>query len=268
MSAASLPMYDLPEARPALAALWAGLARHLERAGIAGVPRALACDLPGPALWSAPDLLFSQCCGYDLVNDYAGALRPLATPCYRAPGCTGPRYRSIVVVAEGAPASSLEDLRGGVCAINGWGSHSGMSALRASIAPHSRGGRFFAEIKVSGAHVASVAMVARGEADVAAIDGVVHALLDRHRPAALHGTRPLAETASAPAPPFVTHARASADLVVRLRAALTETFADPALAPAREDLLLAGVEILPPAAYVRIKAFERYAARHGYPVLA
>jgi ABC-type phosphate/phosphonate transport system substrate-binding protein len=268
MSAASLPMYDLPEVRPALAALWSGLARHLERTGIADVPAALACDQPIAALWSAPGLLFSQCCGYDLVNDQAGALRPLATPCYRTPGCAGPRYRSIVVVAEGSPAASVSDLRGGVCAINDWGSHSGMSALRALIAPHSRSGRFFAEVRISGAHSASLAMVARGKADVAAIDCVVHALLARHRPAALHGTRPLAETADAPAPPFVTQARAGEDVVARLRAALTRTFDDPALADARADLLLAGIEVLPLATYVRIKAFERYAARHGYPALA
>lgn len=261
-------MYDLPEVRPALDALWAGLARHLRREGVADVPGALAQDQPAAALWAGPDLLFSQCCGYDLVNGYAGALRPLATPCYRAPGCAGPDYLSIVVVAEGAPVRSLEDLRGGVCAINSWKSHSGMSALRALIAPLSRGGRFFARIQVSGAHSASLAMVARGEADVAAIDCVVHALLARHRPAALDGTRTLGRTARAVAPPFVTHARTGDENVGRLRSALARAFDDPALAAARADLMLAGLEILPLAAYDRIKAFERLAARHGYPVLA
>jgi ABC-type phosphate/phosphonate transport system substrate-binding protein len=268
MSAASLPMYDLPEVRAAQNALWAGLARHLAHEGVADVPATLACEEPAALLWRRPDLLLSQCCGYDLVDGQAGALRPLATPCYDAPGCAGPRYRSLVVISASSPAGGLEDLRGGVCAINGWGSHSGMSALRAMVAPLAPSSRFFAEIRVSGAHSASLALVARGEADVAAIDCVVHALFARHRPAALSGTRPLAETASAPAPPFVTRARAGPDLVARLRAALTRTFADPELAAAREDLLLAGIEILPPAAYVRIKAFERYAARHGYPALA
>jgi ABC-type phosphate/phosphonate transport system substrate-binding protein len=268
MSAASLPMYDLPEVRAAQDALWAGLARHLAREGIADVPAALACEEQAAALWRRPDLLLSQCCGYDLVNGQAGALRPLATPCYDAPGCAGPSYRSLVVAAEESPAGNLEDLRGGVCAINGWGSHSGMSALRTLLAPLARDGRFFAEIRVSGAHSASLAMVARGEADVAAIDCVVHALLARHRPAALRGTRPLAQTAGAPAPPFVTRADAGGDLVARLRAALLETFVDPALAAAREELLLADIAILPAAAYLRIKAFERHAARHGYRVLA
>jgi ABC-type phosphate/phosphonate transport system substrate-binding protein len=268
MSAASLPMYDLPEIRPAQAALWAGLARHLAREGVTDVPAALAYDRPIAALWSRPDLLLSQCCGYDLVHAFAGALRPLATPCYGAPGCAGPSYSSIVVVAEDSQARGLDDLRGGVCAINSRHSHSGMNALRALIAPLSRDRRFFRAVRESGAHSASIKMVARGEADVAAIDCVVHALLARHRPAALAGTRALARTPGAAAPPFVTRAGAGDEAVERLRAALARTFDDPLLAAARDDLLLAGIAILPISAYVRIKAFERYAARHGYPALA
>ena len=33
------------------------------------------------------------------------------------------------------------------------------------------------------------------------------------------------------------------------------------------DLLLDGIEILPPTAYARIVAFVRFAAGHGYPAL-
>lgn len=268
MRVASLPMYDLPEIRPALDALWAGLARHLTREGVPDVPSALDRRASPDASWSRPDLVLSQCCGYDLLNGYAGALRPLATPCYLAPGCVGPAYASVLVVAEESPVRALADLRGGVCAINGWNSHSGMSALRALIAPLAAGGRFFARIQVGGGHLASVAMVARGEADVAAIDCVVHALLARHRPAALAGTRPLGRTPKAPAPPFVTGAAAGEATIARLRAALLRAFADPALEAARADLLLAGIEVLPHAAYARIKAFERFAARRDYPILA
>ena len=44
------------------------------------------------------------------------------------------------------------------------------------------GGRFFSRVVTSGSHPASVAAVARGEADVAAIDCVTYALLDRYLP--------------------------------------------------------------------------------------
>jgi ABC-type phosphate/phosphonate transport system substrate-binding protein len=267
MAVASLPMYDLPEARSATDALWAGVARHLRREGVAEVPERLTYEPGGGALWRAPDLLFSQCCGADLTGAYADALCPLATPRYRAEGCAGGGYTSVLVVAEEAAIADLRDLRGRVAAINYPDSHSGSNALRALIAPCSRHGRFFAAVMPSGSHVASLALVASRQADVAAIDCVTHALLARHRPAALAGTRPLCRTASAPAPPFVTRKDVGDELVRRLRSGLQGALDDPALAAARADLLLDGIEVLPPTAYMRIAAFVRFAGRHGYPTL-
>jgi len=267
MAVASLPMYDLVEVRHAHAALWAGMARHLRRQGVPDVPDALTFGRPVAELWSDRALLFSQCCGADLVGSCAGTLVPVATPRYRAPGCSGAGYASIVVVAEASRAKSIGDLRGAIAAVNGPHSHSGMNALRALVAPLCRGARFFAQVVPTGAHVASLAMVARGEADVAAIDCIVHALLTRHRPQALAGTRVLCRTARAPAPPYVTRARADADLIERLRFALRAAVDDPGLAPAREALLLRGIEVLPVSAYDELHDFERLAVRHRCPTL-
>jgi ABC-type phosphate/phosphonate transport system substrate-binding protein len=167
------------------------------------------------------------------------------------------------VIATGAAVAGLDDLRGRVAAINHPDSHSGSNALRALVAPLARDGRFFGAVKVSGSHARSLASVAQGAADVAAVDCITHALLARYRPPALEGTRVLCRTAAAPAPPFVTSAGAAPALVARLRAALHAAIADPALAGARADLLLDGIEVLPRAAYRRIRAFARFAARHG-----
>ena len=89
-------------------------------------------------------------------------------------------------------------MRGAVCAVNGLDSHSGTNALRGLVAPASREGRFFSEIKVTGTHAASIALVQNGEADVAAIDCVTHALIGRYRGEALKGTRVLGSGASRP----------------------------------------------------------------------
>lgn len=264
---ASLPMYELVEVRPAMATLWTGIARHLRYAGVPGVPDALTFERPAGEVWSDPALVFSQCCGADLVGAFAGRLRPVATPRYRAAGCAGARYASIVVVTEHSRAENVEDLRGTTAAINGPHSHSGTNALRALVAPISRGERFFEQVVPSGTHVASLAMVAQGQADCAAIDCVVHALLARHRPAALAGTRALCRTAPAPAPPYVTRAGADDVLVARLRFALQAALDAPDLAAARDDLLLDGIEVLPRSAYDEILGFERRAARHGYAEL-
>ena len=172
------------------------------------------------------------------------------------------------MVAGGCAACTLEDLLGSVCVINGRESHSGMSALRALIAPLSSGGRFFSQVKVSGAHRESLAMVAQGEADIAAIDCVTVALLARHAPATLAGTRTLCRTASAIAPPFVSRAELGRPTSKRMQAALLRAFQDPGLAIERAALLLAGIRILPDFSYDEIRSFERTAFSCGCRELA
>jgi ABC-type phosphate/phosphonate transport system substrate-binding protein len=97
----------------------------------------------------------------------------------------GPRYNSFVVISEDSSAKRFEDLRGARCVVNEMTSHSGMNALRGLMAPLHRGGRFFSEVAISGSHVASLATVAAGAADVAAIDCVTYELLRRYRPESL-----------------------------------------------------------------------------------
>ncbi len=212
---ACLPWYDLPETRAAQDALWTVIARHLRHQGIDGVPSRLTRGRPVPALLSDPDLLFGQCCGYDVVYGFSDSLTVLATPEYDAAGCAGSDYRSFVLVRADSPVQSLNDLCGATCVVNGFNSHSGTNALRALVAPLSRNGRFFASVKVSGAHTQSLALLLAGEADVMAMDCVVHALLARHRPEALSGTRILCPSDPAPAPPFVTALAAAPTDVAR-----------------------------------------------------
>jgi hypothetical protein len=89
MKTASLPMYDVPEGRTAVDALWSGIAHWLRREGVRHVPGHLLHAEPVSSLWSDPDLLLSQCCGYDLISGKYPWLRALATPVYRADGCEG-----------------------------------------------------------------------------------------------------------------------------------------------------------------------------------
>ncbi len=267
VSIASLPMYDLPELRGALDLLWAALAKALAAEGIGTAPASLRHDAALASLWNDDALFVSQCCGYDLVNRHAGVLCPLVTPHYAAPGCDGADYRSQIVVAENSVIHDLHDARGAVCIVNGHESHSGMNALRALIAPLHREGRFFSHVHVSGTHANSLAAVARGAADICAIDCVTHALLARHRPAALEGTRILCLSAAAPAIPFVTRVDRGGDFAKRLQAALMGMLTDPSLAEVRQDLLIEGGEILPSGAYDRITAFESQAIAAGYPIL-
>ena len=66
-----------------------------------------------------------------------------------------------------------------------------MNLLRAAIAPLSDGTPFFESVVLSGSHRRSVAMVVAGVADVAAIDCVTFAHLQRLYPHEVTGVRVL-----------------------------------------------------------------------------
>jgi len=263
MNTAGLPMYDLPELREATDAWWSGLARALRRAGIEDVPDMLTRGAHTEDIWQCQNLLLSQTCGYNMIDGWRSRLTCVATPCYTAPGCEGPLYSSVVVVPAASPARTLSDLRGLRCIINGYTSHSGCNALRATVAPLAQDGRFFASVVVSGSHANSISMLVGGEADVAAIDCIVYALMARSRPELSERLRIVGKTVSAPVGPYVTRRNVSDDFVGRLRLGLAEAMRDPDLVPARQALLLGGMEVLASDRYADIARLESEAREFG-----
>jgi len=265
---AALPMYDLPELRAANDALWCPLADRLAASGIGDVPAALTRDRPLNQLWRDRRLLLAQSCGYPLVTSLRGLVQVVATPRYRAPGCDGAFYRSAIVVAAGNPVNTLADLRNGCCAVNELSSNSGMNLLRAAVAPLATSGRFFRCLLWSGSHRSSLALVADGDADVAAIDCVTFELLRRTNPALVARVRILDWTDTSPGLPLLTAAATDERTLAGLRAALDEIARDPAVAPARDALLIDGFEILDPLTYDRVLNLKQRAGALGYPKLA
>jgi len=264
----ALQMYDLPELKWATDALGQRLLENLRRAGFPEVPGELDRLGDYKEQWTDPGLLLAQTCGFPLVTLLQGKVRYLATPCYAAAFCSGPCYCSLVIVRRDDPATRLADLRGRRAAINRPYSQSGYNGLRHAIAPLARDGRFFGEVVETGGHGASLAAVVEGRADAAAIDAVTFALLARHRPDAIGPVKVIGRTASAPGLPFITRGDASDEDVRRLRQALRDSFADPALSEARQALLIAGLEVLDDGAYAVLTAMEREAAANGYAAVA
>jgi ABC-type phosphate/phosphonate transport system substrate-binding protein len=265
---ASLGMYDLPWLHEANDALWQGIAQRLRAAGLRDVPTWLERERPLAALWRDPNLLLAQTCGYPLRMQLANSVRVVATPRYATEYGDGAGHRSALIVAHDAPWQSLAELRGRRVAVNELDSNSGMNLLRAAIAPLAGGQRFFAQVQTTGAHLASIDAVANGRADIAAIDSVTLSLIERHRPALLHGIRVLATTMTCPGLPLVTRIDLDEGELAALRAALHEAASDPTLADARAALLLDGFELLPDAAYDQVLRLERDAVALGYPALA
>ncbi len=246
---ANLGMYDGGELGAANDALWGAIAARLESAGLADVPRQLERHLPLADLWGSRDLLFGQTCGHPFAARYYGRLRLIAAPRYALPGCREGRHRSFVVVSARAPVRDLAALRGARAAINDDESMTGRHLLGDLVASVGGAAGFFSEVQITGSHAQSLARVANGDADIAAIDCVTYAHLQRSAAEMVAETRVLLHTRETPTLPFVLSATQSEETAALVGRALVEAMADPATTEARHTLALVGLETLDPAAY-------------------
>jgi ABC-type phosphate/phosphonate transport system substrate-binding protein len=264
MAIVSLPWYDLLEIRHATDAFWGAVSGELRKQGVNFAPERLEREIDHREQWVHPGLLFTQACGYDVAVDHAVHLRVVAAPCFVLPGCEAHYYSSYVLVRHDAEFADLKSLCGARCAINNHTSHSGTNALRAMIAPLCRDGCFFSEVRQSGGHAASLELLQAGEVDVICIDAITHGLFARYRPGSLRGTRILAQTPFAPAPPFVTSMRYGKVFTRKLQNALVRAMNDAATEGVRKDLCLGGIALVDNSIYRKVLDFESVAIEHGY----
>ncbi|MFA6114713.1 MAG: PhnD/SsuA/transferrin family substrate-binding protein [Sphingomonas sp.] len=263
---ASLGMYDHASQRDANDRLWAAIARILRDRGVAGVPDRLERGRSVQDSWHDPDLLFGQICGFPLITDTTLALRVLALPVYDTPGSGAALHRSFLVTRQG-DATTLDAYRGRRAAINDRQSNTGMNLLRAAVAPFATGGRFFGEVRETGAHRQSLSAIVMGDADIAAIDAVTFAAIARAEPELAESLQTIGTTVASSTPPFVTARGTSIETVAALRIALADVAADPGLADVRAALFLA--DIVPGSVdrFVPLRTLEIDAAIAGYPDL-
>ncbi len=205
---ASLPMYDWPEVRASVDALW----RSIELAcaeRVIDVPADLTRVDDPETVWRDPACVVSQTCGLPLVLRLSDVVEVLGTFVFDLPDTEPGDYHSVVIVPTGSEAVVLEDLRGATVAFNGADSQSGCAALLHVLAPLAVDGGFFGATVETGTHRGSIVAVAEGRADVAAIDAVSWELAVDHEPAAAE-VRVLARTPPVPGLPLIT-AIANAD---------------------------------------------------------
>ncbi|WP_338546501.1 PhnD/SsuA/transferrin family substrate-binding protein [Pseudomonas benzopyrenica] len=260
MTVAALTMYVEPaEVRDAYRQLAEAVALRLG-ATLESAPEEL------PALWSHPELLLAQTCGYPWATHLRGQVRLVAAPRYRFEGCNEAEHCAFILVPDALDVASLVDLRGKRVALNGLDSNSGMNLLRLAVAPLAERGRFFGEVIVSESHANSLALLQQGHADVAAVDAVTYGYLQRAQPERVAGLRLLQRTRPSPALPFITAASRSDAEVEALRGALSDSLAaDPALA---ERLAIEGFTAVDEATYLPLLDWRREAVEQGYPVIA
>lgn len=265
---ASLGMYDHPRQRAANDRLWREIARILRARGIASVPAELDRSRPVQAVWRDPSLLFAQACGYPLVADPALDLRVVALPVYDVPDCSAGEHLSYFVTRRDDDSASLGDFRGRRAAINDRGSNTGLNLFRSAIAGLAGGQYFFSSVKETGSHRGSINAILTREADIAAIDAVTYAAIDRFEPEVTASLRIFGKSATSPATPFVTAGRTSVETVSALRTALNDVIADPALAEVRDILFLRDVRPAGNERFAPLRALEADAVAAGYPHLS
>jgi ABC-type phosphate/phosphonate transport system substrate-binding protein len=258
---AALPMYNVS---PALAADW--------HAVLADVLRRVepSADIIEPddlhAFWRRPDLLLSQTCGYPYVLGLNEYVQLIATPEFDAPGCEGVNYSSVIVTRSDAPFDSIEACRGARAAFNSVDSNSGYNALRHTVAPYARDGRFFNDTLETGSHLGSLRAVAENRADVAAIDCVTMAFAREAYPELTGRLREIRYTCSSPGLPLIASKQVSPEQADALRAALDEALnAQPERA---RRLKLKGFSHLTAGHYDSIRQMENEARVANYARLA
>ena len=113
-----------------------------------------------------------------------------------------------------------------------------------------------------------MAAVADGVADLASIDCVSFALLERGRSERVGRVAIVAESPLSPGLPFIAAAGLPQATIAAVRGALFAALADPHLAETRAALGLKGARFATPADYDRVIEIEREAASMGYTRLA
>jgi ABC-type phosphate/phosphonate transport system substrate-binding protein len=263
---AGLPMYDLPQLKSATDAFWGAVAARLRHAGLAA-PTSLSRTDDYHAIWRNPELLLGQACGYPVVKQLKSAVQIVATPLYELSGCEDFKHCSFFIVNAKAEPRTLSDLRGSICAVNGFDSNTGMNLLRAAIAPIAKGSRFFRSVMVTGAHYKSLRAVADGHADVAAIDCVSFAHFQRFEPQVTARVSKIGQSLRTAAPPYITAKTTDPGILRILREALRDVAIAPDLKSVRSALKIEGFAFDTDADYEGLLRIEKDAAALGYAEL-
>ncbi|MBI1416535.1 MAG: PhnD/SsuA/transferrin family substrate-binding protein [Limimaricola sp.] len=237
---ASLPMYDRPENMAAHDALWALIRNGLRDRGL-DAPDALDRATDHMEGWGRPDLVLGQICNLPYRALFRDRVTAIGCADYGLSDTPAGHYRSLFVVREDDPAKRPEDCDGYRLAYNegmsqsGWGTAWAWSQAR---------GMTLRPALQTGAHRASVAAVAEGRADWAAVDAISFRNMAGRDPGAAR-LRVIGRTDPSPGMTFITRPGQNP---APYFAAISDAIA--ALpAEHRDEIGLRAIVALPPSAY-------------------
>jgi phosphonate transport system substrate-binding protein len=178
------------------------------------------------ALAPQADLAFICGLPYALASD---ALEALAAPVLQGARYQDrPIYYSDVVVRRDSSATSFDSLRGCAWAYNEPLSQSGCGIVCGTLAQRGENATFFGRVSRAGFHGRALQMVATGEADGAAIDSQLLAVILRDDPALAGQIRVVATLGPSTIQPLAASRWLDASLRRDLQAALADLHMDEA----------------------------------------
>ncbi len=203
-------------------------------------------------------------CGLPYVRK-ADALPPQVEACV-APVMALPRYAgapvyySDIVVRRDSPYREFADLRGSRWAYNEPDSHSGHNVVRHRLALLGETGGYFGRVIESGAHQASLRMIADGRIDASAIDSTVLEAEIARSPELAQTLRVIGTLGPSPMPPWGLHRALDPALRADIRDALLAMHGDTAGARILAQWGIAHFAAVDDAHYDPIRAMARQAA--------
>lgn len=204
---ATLSMYDWPEVSHAIDVLWSHLQNQLTQRNIAA-PLKVDRDTNPIALWSKPELIVGQTCGWPYANYLKEQVTPFARFDYDLPDCPAGDYNSVYIGHDDDDFDHLKSAKAfefvEKIAMNSDDSQSGFhvfSEITGKLAEDS-----IAKEKrvVTGAHRNSISAVANGDANIAAIDAVAFELAKHYEPEAVSKIVVLRNSKPKPGLPIIT----------------------------------------------------------------
>ena len=241
---AALPMYDRAENRAAADRYWSLIREGLIARGIDAPAELRRGDNDLMPQWTDPALLLSQTCGFPFRAKLHGKVQLVGTPDFGVQGCPPGYYRSVLIARADDPRDTLARFSNAALAYNDAMSQSGWAAPQTFAAKH---GVTLRAGPRTGAHSASLAAVATGKAEIAALDAVTWSLLAEHDPQAA-AVKVIAETDPTPGLPYITATGRDSDAIF---AAISEAITRLD-ATERSALRLCGIVKIPAAAYLAV----------------
>jgi ABC-type phosphate/phosphonate transport system substrate-binding protein len=228
---AAFGMYPFASVWPSYQKLWRVVAEQVD-----WLPRELEPTDDVHGTWADPDVVVGQICGWPAAVPYRSTVQVFGAFAYDVPHAVGHRYRSTLISTR---PGCVADFVGATAVANSVESLSGYVSLLASL--HGVGARASDHtVLLSGAHVSSIAMLRRGEGEVAAIDTISLCHILAEDPDAMDGLYRVGVGPLVPTPPLYTPLGTSAERVTELQAAFAAAVADARLAAALDRLRIVG----------------------------